>query len=336
MLEVVDEDERVAHLLAAPLTSTSVQGLVDWPRRFDHMQQHTGQHLLSAVFIELLNAETVSVHFGTDYATLDLNVGEVSPGELADAQDRANAVVAENRPVTVSFEDAATVTGLRKPSDRPGALRLVTIAELDKSACGGTHVRHTGEIGAILIRRVERVKKRVRVDFLCGLRAARRARADYLALSHIAGAFSAAVDDTPALVDRQRQELRDAQGGRDALLQELATFHAQALLAGVAPNGSGRRVVIEHLAAGSLEILRPLANAVAGYEGAIFLGVSDEPTALVLATSASSGIDAGATLKAVLSASGGRGGGSPRFAQGSVPSREALQAALAALEVAFG
>ena len=171
VLEVVDDGERVAHLLAEPLTSSSVQGMVDWPRRFDHMQQHTGQHLLSAVFIELLNAETVSVHFGADYATLDLDVGEVSAGELADVQDRANAVVAENREVTVSFEDAATVTGLRKPSDRAGALRLVTIADLDKSACGGTHVRHTGEIGAVLIRRVERVKKRVRVDFLCGRRA---------------------------------------------------------------------------------------------------------------------------------------------------------------------
>ena len=113
VLDVVDDGDRVAHHLAAPLAASSVHAVVDWPRRFDHMQQHTGQHLLSAVFIELLNAETTSVHFGADYATLALDVGEVSPGELGDVQDRANAVIAENRLVTVGFEDAAAVTGLR-------------------------------------------------------------------------------------------------------------------------------------------------------------------------------------------------------------------------------
>jgi len=331
VLEVVDEGDRVAHLLATPLLATSVQGLVDWPRRFDHMQQHTGQHLLSAVFIELLNAETVSVHFGAESSTLDLDVGEVSAGEIADVQDRANAVAAENRPVTVAFEDAASVAGLRKPSDRSGVLRLVTIADIDRSACGGTHVRHTGEIGSILVRRVERVKKRVRVDFLCGLRAAHRARADYLALSHIAAGFSAALDDAPALVDRQRQELRDAHGVRDGLLKDLAAFQARDRVAAAPPSSSGRRIVAEHMPNGSLEALRPLATAVASHEGAIFIGTSDEPAALLLATSASSGIDAGATLKAVLAAAGGRGGGSPRFAQGSLPSSEALRTALTAL-----
>ena len=331
VLDVVDEGERVAHLLASPLGATSVQGLVRWPRRFDHMQQHTGQHLLSAIFIELLNAETVSVHFGADSSTLDLDVGEISPGETGDVQDRANAVAAENRPVTVTFEDAAATTGLRKPSERAGVLRLVTISELDKSACGGTHVRSTAEIGSILIRRVERVKKCVRVDFLCGLRAARRARADYLALSHIASGFSAALDDAPGLVDRQRQELREAHASRDAILQELAAFQARDRVAAIAPDASGRRVVVERIASGSLETLRPLATAVAAHAGAIFIGAADEPPSILLATSPSSGMDAGAVLKQVLTASGGRGGGSPRLAQGSLPGREALATALTSL-----
>ena len=333
VLDVVDDGERIAHLLAAPLTATSVQGLVDWPRRFDHMQQHTGQHLLSAVFIELLNAGTVSVHFGTDYSTLDLDIGEISPGEIADAQDRANAVAAENRPVTVSFENAAAAaaTGLRKPSERAGVLRLVTIADLDRSACGGTHVRSTAEIGSILVRRVERVKKRVRVDFLCGLRAARRAHADCLALSHIATGFSAALDDAPALVDRQRSELREAHASREACLQELARYQARDRVAAIAPGASGRRVVTERTTSGSLETLRPLALAVAAHEGATFIGATGEPPSILLAASASSGIDAGAVLKQVLTASGGRGGGSPRLAQGSLPSREALATALATL-----
>ncbi len=330
VLDVVDEGERVAHLLAAPLTSSRVQGLVDWPRRFDHMQQHTGQHLLSAVFTELLNAETVSVHFGADSATLDLDIGEVSAGEIADVQDRANAVAAENRPVSVTFEDAATVTGLRKPSDRAGVLRLVTIAELDKSACGGTHVRATGEIGSILIRKVDRVKKRVRVDFVCGLRAARRARADYLALAHVAGAFSAAIDDVPTLVDHQRQEAREAHASRETLVAQLAEYQAKERLAAVQPI-AGRRLVEDRAASGSLEAFRPLALAVAGHDAAIFLGVTEEPAAILLTASPTSGIDAGAVLKQVLTSHGGRGGGSARLAQGSLPGKELLVKALASL-----
>ena len=331
VLDVVDDGERVAHLLAAPLAGTSVQGMVDWPRRFDHMQHHTGQHLLSAVFIEMLNAETVSVHFGADSSTLDLDVGEISPGQVADVQDRANAVAAGNRPVTVSFEDATTATGLRKPSERAGVLRLVTIAELDKSACGGTHVRSTAEIGAILVRRVERVKKRVRVDFLCGLRAARRASADYLALSHIATGYSAALDDAPALVDRQRAELHDALTGRDALLNQLAAYQARERIAAMTPNGSGRRVVMELVSTGSLEALRPLALAVAAHDGAIFIGALDHPASILFATSQSSDVDAGRVLKELLSAAGGRGGGSPRLAQGSLPSKDALMTVIAAM-----
>ncbi len=222
VLDVVDEEDRVAHLLAAPLTTDEVEGIVDWPRRFDNMQQHTGQHLLSAVCAELLGAETTSVHFGSETSTVDLAAGDISPGELADLQDRANAVIAENRPVTISFEDSATVEGLRKATARSGTLRIVTIAELDRSACGGTHVRHTGEIGAVLLRRLERMKKQVRLEFVCGLRAARRARADYLALSHVAGGFSAGVDEAPALVDGLRGELRETLAARDRSITQLA------------------------------------------------------------------------------------------------------------------
>ena len=331
VLDVIDEDQRVAHLLAAPHASPTAAGLVDWGRRFDHMQQHTGQHLLSAVFAELLNAETVSVHFGADYNTLDLDIGEVSLGELADVQDRANAVAAENRPVQVTFEDAATATGLRKATERTGVLRVITIAELDRSACGGTHVSSTGEIGAILIRRTERMKKRVRVDFLCGLRASRRARADFLALSTAAGTFSAALDDVPSLVERQREEIREGHGVREHLLQQLATYEARELVEAAVPGPRGHRLIARHLPTGGVDSLRALALAVAGHDNAIFVGSSDDPAAMLLATSASSGVDAGATIKPLLGSLGGRGGGSPRLAQGSLPGAEQVRAAVEAV-----
>src|SRR5213079_392688 len=135
----------------------------------------------------------------------------VSADRVIDVERRANLIAAENRPVTTSFEDAAQATGLRKESDREGTLRIVSIAELDRSACGGTHVRATGEIGAILIRKFERVRKAARLEFVCGLRAVRRARADFQALTRIAGALSASLDDAPALVSAQSEELRDAE-----------------------------------------------------------------------------------------------------------------------------
>src|SRR3954469_9368393 len=141
VVDVIDEDNRVAHVLDRPLEAKDVVGAVDWPRRFDNMQQHTGQHLLSAVFEDLFGLKTVSVHFGDEYSTFDLDGDAVSPEQLRGAQRRSNEAVAENRAVAVTFEDAATATRLRKAVDRAGTLRVVSIEGLDRSACGGTHVR---------------------------------------------------------------------------------------------------------------------------------------------------------------------------------------------------
>ena len=172
--DIVDEGERVVHVLASPLPGADrVDGAIDWTRRFDNMQQHTGQHLLSAVFEDLFGAATVSVHFGPDYSTLDVDSEALSYQQLVKAERRANEIVREARPVAVTFEDAATATGLRKASDREGTLRIVSIADLDRSACGGTHVRSTAEIGPILIRSSEKVRKATRVEFVCGDRALR-------------------------------------------------------------------------------------------------------------------------------------------------------------------
>ncbi len=181
VVDVVDEGERIAHLLASPGGEARARGRIDWTRRFDHMQQHTGQHLLSAVIAELFGWQTLSVHFGRESATLDLEAASPSHEQIVGAEMRANEVVVENRAVRVSFEDASAAGALRKPTDREGALRIVSIEGLDRSACGGTHVRATGEIGCILVRKVERVKQHARLEFLCGSRAVRGARSRYRA-----------------------------------------------------------------------------------------------------------------------------------------------------------
>ncbi|HET6578759.1 MAG TPA: DHHA1 domain-containing protein [Gemmatimonadales bacterium] len=334
--DVVDEGDRIAHVLAAPIPGERIHGRVDWPRRFDHMQQHTGQHLLSAVVAGRFGVPTVSVHFGTDASTLDLETGGFSPEQTAEAEARANQAVTDNRPVVVSFEDAASAPGLRKTPGREGILRIVTIEGLDRSACGGTHVRATGEIGPILIRKVERVKQLVRLEFVCGARAVRRARADAELLAALARAQSAGAEELPVLLEAQRAELKAATQARRALEEALAGYRARELHASLAPDTRGRRVALVREAGGPLEPLRALAQAYGGLPGGIIVGVVERPAAVVLGASADSGVDAGAVLKAALAASGGRGGGNARVAQGSVKPASELEAVIAALLAAVG
>src|SRR3954468_19119531 len=200
VVEVVDEDDRIAHRLAAPVGDGAVDCAVDWTRRFDHMQQHTGQHLISAVFHDLFDLRTVSFHLGAESATIDVEGVPVDARILAAVEQRANEIIYENRPVAVRFENAAEAQGLRKPSDREGTLRIVSIQGLDHSACGGTHVRATGEIGVVLLRKTEKIRQAARVEFVCGARAVRRAHADYDALSKAAQLFSSSLDETPSAI----------------------------------------------------------------------------------------------------------------------------------------
>lgn len=329
--DVVDDGETIAHLLDAPLLEDEVEGIVDWPRRLDHMRQHTGQHLLSAVLAELYGHQTVSVHFGVEYATLDLDAPQLTPDQLREAERRANAVVMENRPVSVSFEDAASVAGLRKASDRSGTLRVVTIADLDRSACGGTHVRATGEIGPILIRGAERARKQVRLEFRCGLRAIGRARRDLELLAGMAASASAGIDEVGALFEKQRVELAGAVSERRRLEEALHAYRAGELYHQAAPDAAGRRIIVLRDPPGGAEALRGIAQAMTGLGNALFVGTTTTPPTIVVAATADSGVDAGQRLKPLLADAGGRGGGSARIAQGTAPSMDQLDSVVAAL-----
>lgn len=334
VVDVVDEEDRVAHVLASPIGANAIDrpisGRIDWARRYDHMQQHTGQHLLSAVFEDLFGARTVSVHFGEEYSTLDLDAEFVTRDQLVKAESRANAIVAEARPVTITFEDAATATGLRKPSDRPGELRIVTIDALDRSACGGTHVRNTAEIGAVLLRSAEKIRNATRVEFVCGVRAVRRARRDFESLTRIATSLSAALDDVVSLVSAQSERLKESDNARKKLEKELAPFRVRDLYDRATVNADGTRTIVIRDAA-SMDELRTLAQGAFGFPRVVVVGVLRSPPSVLLAASDDSGIDAGKLLKERLASAGGRGGGSPRMAQGGVPDGSALEPLVASL-----
>jgi len=332
VIDVVDEEDRIAHVVKTPVVrrppspvGSPVIGTIDWPRRYDHMQQHTGQHLVSAVFEDLFGYKTVSVHFGADYSTLDLDTESVSREQLVRVERRANEVVIENRPVAVTFEDAATAAGLRKPSDRTGAIRIVGIQDLDRSACGGTHVRSTGEIGAIALRGVEKIRKATRVEFLCGHRTTDRARRDFETLTRIAASLSASIDDVDEIVGAQSERLRENESARKRLEKELASYRARELYEAAPPTAGGVRAVVVRSGPRTMEDIRTLALAIISLPKSVVIAPLTEPPSILVATSEDSGADAGKWMKEALAAVGGRGGGSPRVAQGSVPNVDGLE-----------
>jgi alanyl-tRNA synthetase len=329
VVEVVDEGERIAHLLDRPLAAGGVHGSIDWTRRYDHMQQHSGQHLLSAVFIEVFGMDTVSFHLGQEISTIDLTVAAVTPEQVCAVELRANEVVCENRPILVTYHDSQDYIGLRKESQREGMLRVVSIDRLDRIACGGTHPRATGEIGCILIRKLEKVRNTIRVEFLCGLRAVRRARADYDALGRVAQAFSSSLDDAPGCVTAQLEAAREGEKLRRKLAADLAVYQGRELYEATEPDANGVRRVARRLPTGSFDDLRGIAQSFTASPKAVFVGVIEDPPSVLLAVSADSGIDAGKVLKAALTEAGGRGGGSPRMAQGSVAAKDGLDKVLA-------
>jgi len=320
--EVIDEDDRIAHLLESPIATGEAEARIDWPRRFDHMQQHTGQHLLSAVLIELFNYPTVSFHLGAATSTIDIEAASLEPKKIERAEERCAEIAAEARPVVITYEDSSSDLGLRKESKRGGTLRIVSIAGLDRSACGGTHVRSTAEIGPILIRKLEKIRGNVRIEFVCGLRAIRQARQDFQTLSEISRLVSVPFEEAPALVAAQIEKAKTLEKAAQKLAAELARREGLELYAATAPDASGVRRVTQK---GAIDdATRARAQAFVSGSKAVFLAVCENPPSVLLAASADSGVHAGDRVKAAVTAAGGRGGGNQALAQGSVPTAAAL------------
>jgi len=323
--EIVDEEDRIAHVLEAPLAKTEVEGRIDWSRRFDHMQQHTGQHLLSAVLVELYDITTVSFHMGAVTSTIDVATPSLDPKRLERVEERSAQIVWEARPVTISYEDSSADLGLRKASARTGTLRIVAIDSLDRSACGGTHVRSTSEIGPILLRKLEKIRGNTRVEFVCGMRAIKQARQDYRTLAEISRIVSVPFEDTPALVQAQVDKAKALEKNLARVAAELAQREGRELYAAAEPDAAGVRRATEH---GPIdEVMRARAQAFASGSKAVFLAISENPPSVLLAASSDSGIHAGDRVKAAVTAAGGRGGGNQAIAQGSVPA-EKLEAVI--------
>jgi len=337
--EVADaEDGRIIHYLEAsapPLVGTAVHGSIDLDRRRDHMQQHTGQHVLSAAFLDLYQMPTVSFHMGDDYCSIDLATPSVTSGQVAGAEKRANEIVFEDRPVRTRYVSRAEAEklGLRKlpPAERD-ELRLIEVADFDLSACGGTHVGSSGQIGSILLRKTEKVRQGTRVEFVCGGRAVRMARRDYSALSEAAALFSTQLWDIPDQIRKSVEESKWLRKQKDDTLDQLAGLIALADLH-AQPEVNGRKIIVRTFTDRDINFAKLFAQKVTrtGIPAIALVASTVDPPGLVFAQSAAqtraqnsaqvpgSTPDMGALLKQVLSSVGGRGGGSRDFAQGGVP-----------------
>jgi alanyl-tRNA synthetase len=331
VLDVRDDGDEIIHIVDRRPGSPDVLGCINWPRRFDHMQQHSGQHLLSAMFQERYGRPTVSFHLGTDLSTIDLRGPEPTDEILEGAERVANKIIFEDRPVTVRYSTAEDLAelGVRKEVDRAGILRAIEIEGADLQPCGGTHVKSTGQIGTLLVRRCTKMRQDWRVEFVCGARAERVARQDFQRLRATAEKLSCAPEELVAATERALSE-RDANFKRTrALLQRLAEIEAAQAVRETAASADGLRIVHRVFDDVEAEFLGYFATEVAKNEKSIALLARLGCGHVFFAQHPTAAKDMNALLKQVLAKVGGKGGGTRDFARGKLEVATQAEKALA-------
>ena len=345
VMEVAEDEQtgNVVHIVegdaAALHEGLTIQGAVDVERRRDHMQQHSGQHVLSAAFEKLYKFETVSFHMGDESCTIDLATLAVKPEQMRAAERLANEVVANDHVVEVRFAspDEARAMGVRKiPAAEHERLRLIDISGFDLNACGGTHVHRTGQIGAILLRKTEKVRQGTRVEFVCGLRAVATARRDFETLTEAAAIFSTHIHEVPRQIGKWQAEMKATVKAQHHLLEEVAELQAERLLQS-AESRYGERLVVQYFADRDLTFLKMLAQKLvqSGHVLALLACGGGQPS-LVFAQTPGSNHDMGALMKQTTQSLGTRGGGTRDIAQGGAPDAATAERAVREAASAIG
>ena len=330
VLDVRDLEDEIVHIVDRELPAGTVPGTIDWARRFDHMQQHTGQHLLSAMFQERFGLPTVSFHLGSELCTIDLRGPEPSGDVLLGAQRAANQAVFEDRAVNVRYGTAEQLSalGVRKKVEREGILRAIEIESADLQPCGGTHVKSTGQIGMILVRRCTKIRQDWRVEFACGSRAERLASTDFQLIRSLADRLSCAPDESLTAVEKSIAEREVSSKSLRSTLQQLAEARAP-LMVGLAPVlPDGARVVAELVREVHPDFLLPLASELAKNERTIALLIMEESGQMVFAQHSAAGKDLSALLKQVFATFSGKGGGTRDFVRAKLAAPANSSAAL--------
>lgn len=325
ILDVFEEDGTVFHVLPEPLEGSSAHGVLDWPRRLDHMQQHSGQHLLSAIFQDEYGYRTESFHLGAEYCSIDITTPDLTRQEQLAAEARANELILEDLPVftyTLQPEEFGQVP-LRKIPDLPGPLRIVEIQGFDYSPCSGTHVGKTGQIGLLKILKAERYKGMTRVYFLCGGRALEDYRRKHEICSELVALLAVPEGEVVERVSADLERRKELEKLVEELQGELLELRARELV-----SRSEGPFFLE-LPEASIPEAQRLARAVLNLTQALV--VINLGERLVLAHNLPAGPNLGQLIKDQAQPLGGRGGGSPTAAQVYFPDPGRLQEFLGVL-----
>ncbi|WNS45385.1 alanyl-tRNA editing protein [Paenibacillus sp. MMS20-IR301] len=325
VLDVVLEGDEVLHKVAQLPEQPAVHCRISWSRRFDHMQQHSGQHLLSAVFRELYEAMTLSFHLGSDYATIDIQLPELSAAQLAEAEHEVNKHIYMNRSITSTFvtaEEMAALPLVKLPKVTEN-IRIVEIEGVEHNACGGTHVSSTGAIGMIKLLRSEKQKGNIRVTFKCGGRALDEFNDHVRILAQLSAKFNTGKDEILDRIGKWEQEQKLLQAELTAVKEQNDLYLAREILSETEP---GSRVVTHVSDTRTLKDLQSLATKLTALTELPVLLLTEAENKAVLAQSGAAGISCGAFFKEHLGGFQGKGGGSDKLAQAGFPSREEAQA----------
>ena len=332
VLQVLEEGETILHILERnPDPAIQAGGLatgrIDWPRRFNHMQQHSGQHILSQAFLEVLNGETRSFHLGAEFSTLEIGLAKVEEEELERVELLANKVVQEDKEIRTYFiaQDKIGEVPFRRPPKKEGLIRVVEVVGFDYSACGGTHCRRTGEVGLIKVVRWERIRGNLRFDFLCGGRAVADAIRKGRIIRQMAGRMSLPEQDLAGGVERLAQEGKSLRKSIQAARARLLEYEARDI-AGKAAGPLIREIFKDRLP----EEAKLLAlNLIRQGRFIVIYGLSGpERDHIILARSDSLTIDLREVGRAVSALVEGKGGGGPSLVEIVTDRRGKLEQAL--------
>jgi len=314
VLHVVEDGETIIHVLERTIEADTVHGRIDWPRRFDRMQQHSGQHILSQAFYEVVKGTTLSFHIGDEVSTLEIGVPKISDPDLDKVEARANAVLFENREIKTYFvpEDKIGTVPLRKPPKKEGRIRVVEVSGFDYSACGGTHCRRAGEIGLIKVTKADRIRNNLRFEFVCGGRALRDFQDKNRTVRQAAAFFSVADRDIAATIGKSLAEIKALKKKVRKLEERIASYEVREIIHGA--QGKVIQAVFEDK---SPEEVRFLAvQIIHRAELIVLFGAhGDNQSHLILAAAEGLGLDVRTFIPAISAVIQVRGGGSPSLVE---------------------
>lgn len=327
VLKVIENNGEILHIVDRQPHAKKVKGLIDWSRRFDLMQQHTGQHILSACFEKLLKGSTDSFHMGKDIVSIEINISSFSPSDAEELESMANDIIYSNLPVTTSVvtKDELLSLPLRKMPKVTENIRIVEIKEIDYSPCGGTHVRATGEVGIIKIKSWEKCKGGIRFTFLCGSRALKDYSLENTIIRALGERFSVRDSDIIEAVDKTLSDFRNTEKLLSAAAQELLKFEAENIIKECPIVGS-IRLVNKIFHNRSINDAKLLAQYLTQVPGTIaLLACRNENAQVIFTRSEDVDIDMNTLFKTVLHIIDGKGGGNSRTAQGGGSKADSLE-----------